>query len=564
MVHEKAEFHHKTRAPMIRYRSQKQLTLSGFETPFQTDLDEKNRWIRLSELLPWDELSKSYYSSLSVTLGRPAKDARMVIAAVIIKHKLSLSDEETVQQLRENPYLQYFAGMTCFSPAKPFVPSLLVEIRKRMGDSVFEQFHQAILGCLEAKPTKQKPTASSSESNTSNTEIASPDGSDNTEKTSTTDQPQNLSIDEQKDEPCDKPTEESDAAKTDQTNNSPKVAPQGKLILDATVSEQAIRYPTDLNLLNESRELTEKIIDTLHVHADLPKKPRTYREKARKQYLAVVKQRRPATKVRRKGIKQQLGYLRRNIATIEGMLDLYPTGTSIPLPHWLMRRYWVIQHVYTQQKAMYQSNTKRCDDRIVSLSQPWVRPIVRGKLGKSVEFGAKYSVSLDELGLARVDHLRWNAFNEGQDLPSQVETYRQRHGHYPAIVLADPIYGSRVNRDYLKEREIRFGGKPLGRPKKQTEANKATLKQEKAERRENYRQRIPIEGKFGQGKHGYGLARIAAKLPSTSGAWINSIFFVMNLLVLQKALRSFFALLFLGAIQRLHPIGRQTTLLRVI
>lgn len=564
MVHEKHKPYRKSRAPMIRYCSQKQLTLSGFATPFQTDLDAENRWIRLSELLPWDKLSESYYSSLSSTRGRPAKDARLVIAAVIIKHKLSLSDEETVHQMRENPYLQYFAGMDCFSPAKPFVPSLLVEIRKRMGDNVFEQFHQAILSCLEPKPIKPKQTSTSTEIKVSNAEDVCTDGQDDIEKRSTTEQSESLSVEEQQAELDEKSPKETGTEETGQTNNPPKVAPQGKLILDATVAEQAIRYPTDLSLLNESRELTEKIIDTLYVHADLPKKPRTYRQKARKQYLAVVKQRRPAKKVRRRGIKQQLGYLRRNIATIEGMLDLYPTGTPVPLPHWLMRRYWAIQYVYTQQQAMYQSNTKRCDDRIVSLSQPWVRPIVRGKLGKSVEFGAKFSVSLDEQGLARVDHLRWNAFNEGQDLPSQVETYHQRHGYYPAIVLADPIYGSRANRDYLKERGIRFGGKPLGRPKKQTEENKATLKQEKAQRRENYRQRIPIEGKFGQGKQGYGLARIAAKLPSTSRAWINSIFFVMNLLALQKALRSFFVLLFLGAIQRLHPIGRQTTLLRVI
>ncbi len=94
------------RAPMIRYRSQKQLTLDGFETPFQTELDPNNRWVKLSECIPWDELGDGYYAQMPATQGRPAKDARLVIGAVIIKHKLCLSDEETVQQIQENPYLR--------------------------------------------------------------------------------------------------------------------------------------------------------------------------------------------------------------------------------------------------------------------------------------------------------------------------------------------------------------------------------------------------------------------------------------------------------------------------
>ncbi len=146
---------------------------------------------------------------------------------------------------------------------------------------------------------------------------------------------------------------------------------------------------------------------------------------------------------------------------------------------------------------MHQTKTRRCDDRIVSISQPHVRPIVRGKLNKPVEFGAKLSVSLTNTGLAHVDHLRWDAFHEGQDLESQVESYYKRQGHYPESVLADPLYGTRANRKYLKAKGIRFAGKPLGRPKKATDANRAELKQQKAQRREDYRQRIPIEGKFG-------------------------------------------------------------------
>ena len=161
-----------------------------------------------------------------------------------------------------------------------------------------------------------------------------------------------------------------------------------------------------------------------------------------------------------------------------------------------------------------------------------MRPIVRGKVDKPTEFGAKLSVSLTTGGVARVDHLRWDAFHEGHDLPSQVEAYREHHGVYPEMVLGDTIYGSRDNRRYLKDRGIRFAGKPLGRPKKVTEENKAELKRLAAQRREEYLQRIPIEGKFGQGKNGYRLNYIRAKRADTSAAWINSIFLVMNLLIL--------------------------------
>ncbi len=469
---------------MIRYTSESQLPLSGFETPFETTLDNNNRWVKLAQIVPWDELADAYYSSFHQSHGRPAKDARLVIGAVIIKHKLCLSDEETIEQIRENLYYQYFVGLKMFQTKAIFAPSLFVEIRKRMGEHVFKAFEQSIINAV------------------------------NVEKTEKSD-------------------DDSDDSGTGHSTGENEVTHKGKLILDATVAEQAIRFPTDLGLLNEARELSEKIIDELHPHTPFKKKPRTYREKARKDYLAIVKRRRPGKKLYRKGNKQQLQYLRRNINHIEKMLDSLP-GKEIPLSHRRLRQYWIIQTLVAQQAMMHKTNTQRCDDRIVSISQPHVRPIIRGKLNKAVEFGAKLSVSLTGDRIACVDELRWDAFHEAQDLKSQVETYKTRHGYYPEKVFVDPLYGTRANRNYLKEKCIHFAGKPLGRPKKETEENKTQLKLEKKQRHEDYTQRIPIEGKFGQGKNGYGLNKIKAKTASTSYAWINSIFFVMNLLVLAR------------------------------
>ncbi len=361
---------------MIRDRSHKQLPLTEFDWPFQVALDENNRWVKMSECIPWDELAEGYYQGFSSSQGRPLKNARLAIGAVIIKHKLCLSDRETVAQIQENPYLQYFVGLTGYQMDAPFAPSLLVEIRKRMGVSVFEVFHGAIIDAVDQAKAKNKSPSQSQP------------GACNKRS-------------DDEDEPPSTPGT---------TNEEQEPAHQGKLILDATVAPQAIRYPTDLNLLNEARVFSEQIIDLLYPETDGQKKPRTYRQNARKAYLAVVKRRRPAGKVLRRGLKQQLQYLRRNLGHIERLLEHWPEGAKLPLPGWLLHRYWVIQYVYTQQWEMYQNKSRRCDDRIVSISQPYVRPIIRGKQDKPVEFGAKLSVSLTGEGLARVDHLRGMRF----------------------------------------------------------------------------------------------------------------------------------------------------------
>jgi len=205
---------------------------------------------------------------------------------------------------------------------------------------------------------------------------------------------------------------------------------------------------------------------------------------------------------------------------------------------------------------MYKTNTRRCDDRIVSVSQPYLRPVIRGKLGKTVEFGAQISVSLTETGLAHVDKLHWDAHHEGHDLQAQVEAYKKRYGYYPEVVIADTLYGSRGNRSYLERNHIRFSGKPLGRPPKITPENKDELIRLKAQRRQEYREHIPVEGKFGQGKYGYRLNNIRAKRADAAVAWINSIFLVMNLLILVRVficLRNFAAKIAFWVIKKSRP-----------
>ena len=110
---------------------------------------------------------------------------------------------------------------------------------------------------------------------------------------------------------------------------------------------------------------------------------------------------------------------------------------------------------------MFDNKTHSVENRIVSISQPFIRPIVRGKAKSPVEFGAKLDLSVDENGMARVEKLSFDAYNESEVLKTAVENYKQRTGHYPERVLADQIYRNRSNLNFCKEHGIRLSGKRL-------------------------------------------------------------------------------------------------------
>jgi len=177
----------------------------------------------------------------------------------------------------------------------------------------------------------------------------------------------------------------------------------------------------------------------------------------------------------------------------------------------------VIHEVYRQQKIMYEGHLRRMDDRIVSISQPHIRPIKRGKAGRPTEFGAKISVSLVD-GVAFVDHLSWDNFNEGGDLPAQAEAYRRRFGSWPKSIHADKLYRNRDNLKFCKKYGIRLSGPPLGRPPKVTAENAMLIQQQKEIARKDEVDRIPIEGKFGQGKRRFGIHDICFEFGNGIGA----------------------------------------------
>jgi transposase, IS5 family len=291
---------------------------------------------------------------------------------------------------------------------------------------------------------------------------------------------------------------------------------RGILKADATVCDQYVKYPTDWDLVNRCRRESERLIDILCKKLRLSVKPRTHRKKAQEEYLGVVKnkKKRRSNRERRVLIGKQLRYLRRNLGHIDRLLDRFD---RIPFKRRDYKISMVIRHICQQQTEMWRNKVNRCEDRIVSIYQPHVRPVVRGKAGKNVEFGSKIAISLDD-GFARIDFFGWDAFNEGGLLIQQVHFYKDQHGCWPQKVVADQIYGTLENRNYLKKIGVQFQVKPLGRPAKTPKKIKEKLIT-----------RNDLEGKFGEGKNGFNLHEIRATRSDTSKSWIAAIFFVMNI-----------------------------------
>jgi len=142
---------------MYREESKKQQKLENFYLPFGGHLDEENRWVILSNLVPWDEIEREYKKKLSASgMGAPAKPLRMALGALIIKEKLQISDREVVDQIRETPYLQYFIGLDGYQDKTPFDPSMMVSFRKRLDGQLIQKTNEILFKEYKESIRKKK------------------------------------------------------------------------------------------------------------------------------------------------------------------------------------------------------------------------------------------------------------------------------------------------------------------------------------------------------------------------------------------------------------------------
>ncbi|MDD4541913.1 MAG: IS5 family transposase [Eubacteriales bacterium] len=464
---------------MIKKRT-KQLTfhdwLSGFHG---ARIFQEYRWVKLAQIIPWDLVEEKYAASFtSQQIGNPSIISRMAFGAPVIKQELKLSDAETVAMIRENPHCQYFLGLSEFTDVEPFDSSKMVAFRNRFPAKAMAEINDAIIRAFQEEPPDDPPAAGTGE----------------------------------------------DQGGTESAAN------QGTMILDATCAPANIHYPTDTGLLNKAREVSERLIDALWLPTPGARKPRMYRNQARKNYLFLARNKRPGFWLIRITIRRQLGYLQRNLTTIDNLAQ------NRSLDPRQQEQLQVLKELYAQQQEMYQNKRSRISHRIVSVHQHWIRPIIRGKQTAGMEFGAKIATSMED-GYVRIEHFSWEAFNEAQTLQRSCERYKARHGHYPDRILADKIYRNRENPRYCEQHGIHLNGPKLGRPPKDKQLYDEQKRQERAEAGE----RNAIEGKYGEAKTRYGLECVIAQRQNTSETEIHLVFLVMNL---KKRLRDLFVLFF--------------------
>ncbi len=461
--------------------SSHQITFSDFNQSCGMQLDMGNEWCRIAQSFRWAAAEELYAQNFPSRKGHPAFPVRMALGALIIQKRMKLSDRALVRAIAENPYYQYFIGMESFEARCPFTYSTLAGFRKRLTSEILMKINESFLATAD-------------------------------------------------------PTSEHGGGKAKRKARQEE-ANAGTAILDATCSPSSIRYPQDFSLLDEAREKLDLMIDGLHASLDGgAHRPRTYRRVMRKAYLAVAKAKsRPAKKVRSL-IYKELCAVKRNIAFVDSYLACGGTLTAAQAA-----RLETIRELYRQQKKMFDGRTHRVDDRIVSVSQPYIRPIVRGKAKAPVEFGAKYDVSVDEKGHARLEKLSFDAYNECHVLKSAVERYKERNGHYPRKVLVDRIYRTRENREYCKARGISMSGRGAGRPPKDDCGES---------RREEHRDdvaRNEVERFFSREKRTCGAALIVTKLACTTLASIALSVLVANLFGVPFAGGGFFIVYFADA-----------------
>jgi hypothetical protein len=416
--------------------------------PFGGKLDERNRWLRIADLIPWQDLEDEYRKAFS-DIGRPAKDAQLVIGLLLLKHMTGLSDRELVAEVLENPYMQAFCGFRSMATEDVLDASTLAKIRGKLGLSFFRYMEEKTYEVLIER----------------------------------------------------------------------RIIRKKGMLLDATVFPEAIKYPNDVGLLNDVREWLVRSIHKLGKALGV-KRPRTYKRKARQEYLKFAKKKAKTKKTIARAKKAMLQYVRRNLRQMWELIETAKRRRK-KVYRAVMKRLRVAGEIFRQQREMYARKTHRIADRIVSLHRPYVRPIKTGKQAKDTEFGAKGALMHVD-GFLFLDHLKHEAFNESEFAVAQIGAYKERFGELPPYMAADRKYGTRENREETDKLGIRTSFIPLGRASKEIRKTDPWFKAKQKERNR-------IEGSFGNGKEHYGLNRVKYAGESGTEMWVRASLLAMNL-----------------------------------
>ncbi len=417
--------------------------------PFGGKLDESNSWIKFSELIPWKKLIALHDSYFNNKRLQTVKDGRLILGLTLGKFRTGLSDRGILDYFYENPYFQYFCGLDQFASKsmKLVHNSLLSKRRKQLGAAYFQKFEEEILEILKShKLAKGKKCC----------------------------------------------------------------------LLDATVFCSNITYPNDVKLLNTVRSWSCDKISELKKLLNLSTPIRTYKRKAKQVYLNFAKKKKKSKKLIRNSRRKMLQFTRRNISQLENLLKNVQKKISTQnfklsfiqeadlnsLYKQIKQKLVTAKEIYSQQSEMHKEKKNKIQDRIVSFEQPWVRPIIRGKEGRSVEFGAKAHISSTD-GFAMIDKVEHRAFSEKLELKDSLKQHHTRFDCHPKKVLIDDAYSSHDNKALLKKCGIEHSLKFAGR---QTDKKKIYLK------RKMRRERSKIEGVIGNLKKDYGMKLVTLKI----------------------------------------------------
>ena len=310
-----------------------------FNQPLGLHMNPDNRWIKLADRIPWDTFEAKYAELFPSDTGNVAKPLRMALGALIIQTKFQYSDRELVEQIAENPYLQYFIGLPGFREEAPFDASTLVLFRKRISAEMLMEVNEYLLAHKDDDKDDHTP----------------PSG-----------------------------------GKTNDDGTAKEDTHKGTLTLDATCAPANIRYPQDISLLNEAREKLETMIYCFCKCYGL-KLPRRYRKRARKEYLAFAKSRKHKVKAPVEfGAKFDLSLDSEGYGRIEKIsFEAYNESTCLieAIERFRERTGYYLERVLADQIYRTRETRNYCKEHGIRLSVPKLgRPSATTKVDKKQEY----------------------------------------------------------------------------------------------------------------------------------------------------------------------------------